>query len=203
MATSGSGSATGTTPPPAGGGAYVSPDVEFIKHVTKLTEKIEGITAGELDADLAQFIPQGEVATAYAVGVDLFDSPDLTSREVYGMQVSVAYRVGAYYLRGAASQPVTGTGAPRKTELSVAYSDLADTWDNDDPPGEAQRWDDRVRGVAGGGEGPPPGSEGAGAGGVRPQMVTAGVVPSLETISPSERLRLLDERSDQPGGRDW
>jgi hypothetical protein len=136
-----------------GAGAYTSPTVAFIKHVTKLTGKIEGITEAALDADLAEFIPQAEAATAFAITPALFDSAVLTARQVYALQVSVAYRVGAYYLRGVASQIATGTGAPRKTETAAALSDLADLWDNDDPPGEAQRWDDKVMGTVGAGEG--------------------------------------------------
>lgn len=180
-----------------GTGAYESPDVDFIKHVTKLTEKAEGITEAELDADLAAFIPQAEVGTAFAVGTALFDSAGLTARQVYGLQVAVAYRVGAAYLRGVASQIATGTGAPRKTEASAALSDLADLWDNDDPPGEAQRWDAKVQGETGAGE-----TSAAGKGGVGPLLVTAGVDPNLSVVLPSERIRQLDERDDRWAGSD-
>jgi len=195
MPASGSGSATGTI----GGAVYSDPTAELIRDLTGVNPKMDNLSSAALDQELYKLLPAARTVSRLRVGAAVFDSATLTADAAYALQVAVAFRTGAAYLRGLASLKATGTPAPRLMEEAAALREQADKFDGGDDPatGQAAIYEDLAVG-----ETPSSTTETLRAG--TPFLLTGTYDPGSLTWRPSERLGSLDERDDRPAGsRRW
>ncbi len=170
---------------PAGSGSYTSPTASEIAEWTGISKDIERITQSVFNAFLANLRPLAEARTRLRVTSAVFDSATLTSDQETTLRMAVAFRVGALYLRKAATRKVTGTYEPLDVEEAEQIRAQAAEFDL-----LASEFDALTLGV----------DSTDGDSGALPGLITHCFEPSTLTRLPSRRIEILDERDDRIAG---